>query len=125
MALLTITLFDVHLQNGSHPCICIGRAPGDENEIHYWDPKVSRRHCKICEREDGSVGIFDEGSTNGTYLNGRRISSSIHGFRIAPGDLITLRDPRKPHHDIRINSIQISQPNEPERVIQQIIHMSY
>ena len=125
MAILTFTPLELHLQNGSCECIRIGRAPGDENEIHYWDPKVSRRHCHIVKCVDGSVRLFDEGSANGTYLNGVRIRHSILGVSIAPGDEITLRSPRKPHHLILINSIRISQPNEPRVAFEQIVNRSF
>ena len=126
MAPLTITRLDVHLQNASVPCIRIGRAPGDENKLLYKDRKVSRRHCRIGIRDDGWCGIFDEGGKTGTYLNGVRISRSIHGFRIARGDRITLGNPRKRHHLIRINSIRISERFEPRvEKFEQIANQSF
>lgn len=53
--------------------IYIGR--NEENDIHYSDSTVSRRHAKISIDEDGSFILEDLSSSNGTYVNGRRISA--------------------------------------------------
>ncbi len=45
------------------------------------DITVSRRHCRLTV-EGGRVTVEDEGSTNGTYVNGARMESS----RLHPGD---------------------------------------
>lgn len=34
------------------------------------DPGVSRKHARLLAQPDGSWALIDEGSTNGTYLNG-------------------------------------------------------
>src|ERR1044071_4959973 len=36
--------------------------------------KVSRRHLRIENRPDGSVLLFDNGSHNGTFVNGQRVN---------------------------------------------------
>lgn len=51
---------------------------------------ISRRHCKICSI-NGRYYILDLGSTNGTFVNGKRISPE-HNVEIAPGDKIKLAD---------------------------------
>jgi predicted component of type VI protein secretion system len=43
-------------------------------DVNLMDPEVSRRHAAI-RGDDRSLAIEDLGSTNGTYVNGVRISS--------------------------------------------------
>lgn len=50
--------------------IALGRA--ENNAIQLMDPTVSSRHATI-RLQPGSVVVVDEGSTNGTLLNGVRI----------------------------------------------------
>ncbi len=38
---------------------------------------VSRRHAKIVDHGDGIVNVLDLGSTNGTFVNGRRIDAAV------------------------------------------------
>lgn len=62
------------------------------NDIVVSDPEVSRRHARFLMRED-SVFVEDLGSTNGTFLNGERISSPKQlrlGDAITFGENITL-----------------------------------
>ena len=47
----------------------IGRLEGD---IRLADPKVSSRHAQV-EMMDGEAWLRDLGSTNGTFVNGKRI----------------------------------------------------
>ena len=49
----------------------IGRHP--TNYVSVSDNAVSRRHAAILFRQ-GTVLVCDLGSSNGTYVNGRRIS---------------------------------------------------
>lgn len=69
-----------NLQSGA---ISIGRA-GD-NDLHIPDITVSSYHARIFTYLEASY-IEDLGSTNGTYLNGRRITKhTLH-----PGDVIRM-----------------------------------
>ena len=49
------------------------------------DDTISGRHCQITESPDGYV-IEDLGSSNGTYVNGKRIESTV----LKSGDRVTL-----------------------------------
>ena len=55
------------------------------NEIVISDPEVSRRHARFFIRDE-NVFVEDLGSTNGTFLNGERISSPQ---QLRTGDVIT------------------------------------
>jgi pSer/pThr/pTyr-binding forkhead associated (FHA) protein len=59
----------------------VGRASG--NEIPLADPSVSNRHC-ILILNGSDVIVRDLNSSNGTLLNGQRISEAV----LQPGDLI-------------------------------------
>lgn len=48
----------------------IGRAA--DSDLPFQDSRVSSRHCTIF-REGGDIFIIDDGSTNGTWLNGAKI----------------------------------------------------
>ncbi len=62
----TITLDDEFL---------VGRAQPGPASLG-GDPELSRRHAIVRRRPDGLVAIEDLGSSNGTYVNGRRIAGS-------------------------------------------------
>src|SRR5512143_1042204 len=64
----------------------IGREAG--NEIVIEDPQVSRRHAQLT-RQGTSYVIEDIGSTNGTYVNGKRVTAPV---LLANGDMIGLAD---------------------------------
>jgi transcriptional regulator with GAF, ATPase, and Fis domain len=63
--------------------ITIGTGPGQTLQLR--DRCVSRIHCVIRVNEDGLL-LEDLGSTNGTYMSGRRTQSSY----VAAGDPITI-----------------------------------
>jgi len=64
--------------------ILLGRDLG--NDITIGDPEVSRRHARFFMQDD-DIYVEDLGSTNGTFLNGERISSPK---QLRVGDVITL-----------------------------------
>ena len=64
----------------------IGRAPGAQSEIIITAPGVSRRHAQISQRGDQYI-VEDLNSSNGTFLNGQRITGSAP---LKSGDVIGL-----------------------------------
>ena len=50
-------------------------------------PSVSRRHCRLSQKLDGTFTLEDLGSTNGTFVNGRRLLAETPVRR---GDVVTL-----------------------------------
>jgi len=46
------------------------------NEIHLDDVTVSGQHCRIIP-EDGKNVLYDLGSTNGTYVNDKRVNKAV------------------------------------------------
>ncbi len=63
--------------------LTIGRDSGNDIPL-AGDDFASARHARIEPRRDG-VWVSDAGSTNGTFVNGARLSSRR---RLAPGDVI-------------------------------------
>jgi pSer/pThr/pTyr-binding forkhead associated (FHA) protein len=63
----------------------VGRA-ADNDLVIPDDEYVSARHARFEPRRDG-VYVEDAGSTNGTFVNGIRLSE---GRRLAPGDAVTI-----------------------------------
>ena len=61
----------------------------DANTIVLESPKVSRRHALIHLQNIGELWLIDFGSSNGTFLNKRRIQ---HPIRLSDGDQITIGD---------------------------------
>lgn len=64
------------------PVISIGREPGKSVELPM-DTTVSRNHASI-RNENGTFTVNDEGSSNGTTVNGMRITSRP----LSPGDTV-------------------------------------
>lgn len=72
----------------------VGR--GAENAIRLEDDTtVSGRHATIDSRPDG-LWVEDAGSTNGTFVNGARVTSAR---LLAPGDVIRIG-----HTDLRVEA---------------------
>lgn len=66
--------------------LSIGRSP--ENGIVLPDPFVSSRHAKVI-RQGNEIWLVDEGSRNGTFLNGFRTTGRS---RLAAGDTFVIGD---------------------------------
>src|SRR5215218_6193939 len=64
----------------------IGRSAGAEGRLGD-DPEISRQHARFSRDAQGQLVVEDLGSTNGTYVNGQRIS----GPRVLnPGDTVQM-----------------------------------
>jgi class 3 adenylate cyclase len=59
------------------------------NTVVLESPKVSRRHALIHLQNIGELWLIDFGSSNGTFVNKRRIH---HPIRLSDGDQITIGD---------------------------------
>jgi len=66
------------------PSIVLGRS--SEADIHIEDTGVSRRHLEI-RTADGVTSAVDLGSTNGSYVNGQKVSGSTE---LTDGSTITM-----------------------------------
>ncbi|MFJ8631827.1 FHA domain-containing protein [Streptomyces sp. NPDC093568] len=74
----------VHLLHGGE--IRIGRSA--DADVPLDDPDVSRLHCAVTVAADGRVSVADLGSTNGTTLDGSRLTT--RPVRFAPGALLRI-----------------------------------
>ncbi len=63
--------------------VSIGRAP--DNDVQVDDITLSAHHARIYTYFDASY-IEDVGSTNGVYINGKRVRKHL----IHPGDVVQL-----------------------------------
>jgi pSer/pThr/pTyr-binding forkhead associated (FHA) protein len=63
----------------------IGRATGAQFVVEA--PLVSRVHCRLTCSMDGHLVVEDLGSTNGTFVDARRVEGSV---TLAPGVTLTV-----------------------------------
>lgn len=63
----------------------IGR--GTEADLWLEDGGVSRRHARVTCRSDGKYFVEDIGSTNGTFVNGIRLTRER---KLTPGDVVRI-----------------------------------
>ncbi len=71
--------------------VALGRSL--EADVRLEDEGVSRFHASMQRRDDGTVVLNDNGSTNGTYVNGTRVSEMelSDGDRIQVGSVTILK----------------------------------
>jgi pSer/pThr/pTyr-binding forkhead associated (FHA) protein len=76
-------VFDVPMA----PCT-VGRAL--DNELVFDDPSLSRKHARVSREGPGRISIEDLGSSNGSYVNGRKLGRGVAGSgdTVQFGDLV-------------------------------------
>jgi hypothetical protein len=67
----------------------VGR--GSDSDIYLNHPSVSKVHAAIVMNREGTLLVADTGSTNGTYINGRRIAYG-ESRQIEEGDVVGFGD---------------------------------
>lgn len=93
--------YERSLTPGAGEKLRIGKDPACHLIIE--NPNISRKHCSLTlEADRGKVHLQDF-STNGTFINGRRLSQAPYDnpedalVRICHGDELTFRQPRGRH----------------------------
>ena len=71
--------------------VLLGRDPAESLVAAAFDgcENVSRRHAMVLVDDSGHASIRDEGSTNGTFVNGDRLLPGIE-VRLVDGDTVRL-----------------------------------
>jgi pSer/pThr/pTyr-binding forkhead associated (FHA) protein len=88
--------------------VVVGRHP--DCDVRLDSPRVSRWHCCLSE-VDGEVWVRDLGSTNGTWIDGRRVSSG----RVRPGGVLAIADLRYRVEEFRAElASRADRPNTPD-----------
>lgn len=89
--------------------ITIGRST-ENNDIVVNDEKVSRNHLQMVMEDNGNYSVVDLGSTNGTFVNGQRISGEV---RLQPSDEVRIGQTVLPWQNYFATSIQPPTTNPP------------
>jgi pSer/pThr/pTyr-binding forkhead associated (FHA) protein len=114
------------------PRIVIGR--GDGSEVRLPDPSVSHRHATIRQRGTEYV-IVDEGSTNGTFVGGVRLSPQAprvvrHGELVRVGRVwleleveqaLATQNPQATTREIALRLVQSALLAQGERVNAKVV----
>src|SRR3954463_1559567 len=86
----------------------IGRSP--KSTIALDSPKASRRHCIINVQNVGEFWLIDLGSSNGTFLNKRRVHQPLrlcHLDQVTVGDSVfTFQQPEELSNEFRTTMAQ-------------------
>lgn len=110
----TLTLLDVQKANGQrwllsgNTTYTMGRVKDTDISLPYsW---VSRKHAMIQREENGRFNLIDLGSSNGTFINGRKIHTPI---ALQNGDCIGIGSTRLLFHQ-ETTPAQPSPPTGPD-----------
>lgn len=103
----------------------MGRAV--ENEIVILDKRSSREHAVI-RREGRKLILEDQGSTNGTYLNGERLLNPIllrDGDQVRVGDIVfTFYDPEGTSVETPFPELDVNLDAAEVRVNRRLVELS-
>jgi pSer/pThr/pTyr-binding forkhead associated (FHA) protein len=67
----------------------VGRV--SDNDLQLNHPSVSKIHAALVMNAEGTLLVADTGSTNGTFINGRRISYG-EARQLVDGDVVGFGD---------------------------------
>ena len=67
----------------------VGRVTGNDLQLEHGS--VSKIHASLVMNREGTLLVADTGSTNGTFINGRRIAYG-EARHIEDGDVVTFGD---------------------------------
>ena len=108
------------------PVTRMGRAV--ENEIVILDKRSSREHA-IIRREGRKLILEDQGSTNGTYLNGERLLNPIQlrdGDQVRVGDILfTFYDPEGTSVETPFPELDVNLEAAEVRVNRRLVELSF
>jgi hypothetical protein len=62
-----------------------------DNDLHLDHPSVSKIHASLVMNREGTLLVADTGSTNGTYINGRRMAYG-EARQVVDGDVVSFGD---------------------------------
>ena len=103
----------------------IGRAV--ENEIVVSSKRISREHACV-RREGWRIILEDLGSTNGTFLNGQRLTEAAQlrdGDQIKVGDVqFVFHDPDVTYQDTVLPELELDIPAGLVRVNRQLVELA-
>ena len=77
----------------------VGR--NSETAIRLYDSSVSKTHAEIVLKENGVIGVQDLNSTNGTFVNGKKVRQAS----VSPGQ------------ELRFGNVRAKIDNHPVRVV--------
>jgi hypothetical protein len=69
--------------------LSVGR--GSDSDLYLNHPSVSKVHAALLLNREGTLLVADTGSTNGTYINGRRIAYG-EARQVEEGDVVGFGD---------------------------------
>jgi two-component system, NtrC family, sensor kinase len=101
------------------PLTTIGR--DSSNQIKLNDTEVSRQHALVVRNDESEFEIRDTGSSNGTFVNSRRIESKVlqGGDRVQiGGTLMVFTGGPDPHSTRSLEAVEIVVDRRPDQLAQ-------